>query len=322
MWETRVELAMLAYMHFAGRRRNGAVRPLGKALQALAIGAMLGAGSTPASAQPEPSTLVFAAASTMAPLNDLAQSFEREQGRRVRFSFAASSTLARQVMHGARADLFLSANRQWLDLLERDGFLAADSRRELAGNRLVLIRLADSGADVILSRPATLLGTLADFPLLLADPAHVPAGIYAREALEHFKLWEPLQGRLAFAANARAVTVRVVRGEAPLGITYASELSAESGPVSAAWLPAESHSPIRYELALIEPADNPLAVAFYDYLRSEQAQAVFLRHGFTLRTEDVPESEGALGGEGVPPSTKAGTPSLPGRAGRPRPQER
>lgn len=302
---------MLATMRIAGRRWNGAGRPLGTAVRALAIGAALCAGSTPAPAQPEPSTLVFAAASTMAPLNELAQSFERKHGGSVRFSFAASSTLARQVTHGARADLFLSANRQWLDRLEREGFLAAGSRRELTGNRLALIRLADGGADVILSRPATLLGALADFPLVLADPAHVPAGIYAREALEYLDLWQPLQGRLAFAANARAVTVRVARGEAPLGITYASELRGESGLVSAAWLPAESHSPIRYELALIEPADNPSALAFYEYMLSEQAQAVFLRYGFSSQTE------GAPGSEGVPPSTKAGTPSHPGRAGAP-----
>ncbi|MCY3988373.1 MAG: substrate-binding domain-containing protein, partial [Gammaproteobacteria bacterium] len=107
------------------------MRPLGKAVRVLAVGAVLCAGSAPAPAQPTPATLVFAAASTMVPLSDLAQSFEREQLRRVRFSFAASSTLARQVMHGARADLFLSANRQWLDRLERDGFLAAGSRREV-----------------------------------------------------------------------------------------------------------------------------------------------------------------------------------------------
>ncbi len=217
----------------------------------------------------------------MAPLNDLAQSFERERGRSVRFSFAASSTLARQVMHGARAEVFVSANRQWLDRLDRAGLLAAGSRRELTGNRLALIRLADSGADVILSRPATLLEALADFPLVLADPSHVPAGMYAREALERLDLWAPLRGRLAFAANARAVTVRVARGEAPLGITYASELRGQSSLASAARLPEESHSPIRYELALIEPADNPSALAFYEYLLSGEAQRVFLEHGFT-----------------------------------------
>ena len=305
---------MLASMRFSGRRRNGPGRPLGKAVQILAIGSLLCVASTPAPAQPEASTLVFAAASTMAPLNDLAQSFEGEQGRRVRFSFAASSTLARQVMHGARADLFLSANRQWLDRLEREGLLVAGSRRELTGNRLVLIRPADSGADVIFSRPGAPLGVLSDFPLVLADPAHVPAGIYAREALEYLKLWEPLQGRLAFAPNARAVTVRVMRGEAPLGITYASELRAESGLDAAILLPAESHSPIRYELALIEPADNPSARAFYEYLLSGEAQAVFLKHGFTPRNRSGP------GSEGVPPSAKAGTLSHRESAGRPRSQ--
>lgn len=279
---------MLASMHFAGGRRNGAEQPLGRALRALAIGVLLCAASTPAPAQPKPSILVFAAASTMAPLNDLAQSFERKHGGSVRFSFAASSTLARQVIHGARADLFLSANRQWLDRLERDGLLVADSRRRLSGNRLALIRPADGGAVVILSRPASLLEALADFPLVLADPSHVPAGVYAREALEHFKLWEPLQGRLAFAANARAVTVHVTRGEALLGITYASELRGESGLGAAALLPAESHSPIRYELALIEPADNPPARAFYAYLLGNKARQVFLKHGFTPGREGVP----------------------------------
>lgn len=273
---------MLASMRFSGGRRNGAEQPSGRALQALAISLLLCAASTPAPAQPEPSTLVFAAASTMAPLHDLAQSFERERGPRVRFSFAASSTLARQVMHGARADLFLSANRQWLDRLERDGLLVPGSRRELTGNRLVLIRRADGGAHVTLTGPATLLEALSDFPLVLADPSHVPAGIYAREALDYLKLWEPLQGSLAFAANARAVTVQVMRGEAPLGITYASELRGESGLGAAALLPPESHSPIRYELALIEPADNPPARAFYEHLLGGEAQEVFLKHGFTV----------------------------------------
>jgi len=268
-------------------------------MRALAVGAALCAGSPSAIAQPAPSTLVFAAASTMVPLNDLAQSFEREQGLPVRFSFAASSTLARQVMHGARADLFLSANRQWLDLLERDGFLTAGSRRELTSNRLALIRPADGDADVILNRPATLLGALADFPLVLADPSHVPAGIYAREALEHLDLWEPLQGRLAFAANARAVTVRVARGEAPLGITYASELRADSGLDAAALLPAESHSPIRFELALIESAGNPSALAFYEYLLSSESRQVFLKHGFT-------SGSGGTAPTAIPPSAKAG----------------
>ena len=279
---------MLACMRLAGGRRNESARPLGKALRVLALGAMLCAGSLPAPAQPGPSVLVFAAASTMVPLDALAQSFEQEHGRRVRFSFAASSTLARQVIHGARADLFLSANRQWLDRLEQAGLLEPGSRRPLIGNRLALIRLAHGGAQVTLSRPATLLAALADFPLVLADPAHVPAGIYAREALEHLELWGPLAGRLAFAANARAVTVRVAQGEAPLGITYASELDADASLAAAAFLPAESHSPIRYELALLGPAESPAAPSFYEYLFTGEAQSVFREHGFTPVSEGPP----------------------------------
>ena len=269
---------MLAGMFFSDVKHGC---PRSRVLPALAAAALLCAQGAPALGQPQPAPLVFAAASTMVPLNALAQSFEREHGQSVRFSFAASSTLARQVMHGARADMFVSANRRWLDQLEGEGLLAEGSRREVAGNRLALIRLAGSGAELSLSEPGPLLEALADFPLVLANPAHVPAGIYAREALETLKLWEPLKGRLAFAANARAVTVRVARGEAPLGVTYASELSADSRLDAAAWLPANSHTPIRYELALIEPAENLAAKAFHAYALSEEATAIFLQHGFT-----------------------------------------
>lgn len=261
-------------------------------------------------AQAEP--VVFAAASTMAPVGELAAAFERERGRAVRLSFAASSTLARQIAHGARADLFLSANRRWLEHLEQAGLLAEGSRRELAGNRLALIRPADQGRDaqVALERPASLLNVLEGLPLVVADPAHVPAGIYAREALEHLGLWEPLGGRMAFAANARAVTVRVARGEASLGITYASELGGNPALALAALLPEDSHAPIRYELVLVEPAGNPLAQAFFDYLLGDEARSVFLRHGFTSGREGFPATEGTR------PSPTAGRRTAPVRTGR------
>lgn len=294
---------MLASMRLAGRRQVGAARAIRKAVQGVALVLMLCAGNTALSADRESSTIVFAAASTMVPLRVLAESFAREHEARVEFSFAASSTLARQVVHGARAGLFVSANRQWLDRLERAGLLVAGSRRELTGNRLVLIRPADSDASVTWDRPGTLLAALDGFPLVLADPAHVPAGIYAREALERLKLWEPLQGRLAFAPNARAVTVQVARGEAPLGITYASELSAGSRLAAAALLPADSHSPIRYELALMEPGQDAVARAFYEHLFSGKAQTVFREHGFTPRSESVPPS--APGEKAYPPSPGA-----------------
>lgn len=276
---------MLASMRVGRRRQTRAERPVRKAAQAGALVLLLCAGNTAASADLQPPAIVFAAASTMVPLGVLAQSFAREDEGRVEFSFAASSTLARQVIHGARAGLFVSANRQWLDRLERDGLLVAGSRRELSGNRLALIRRADSDASVAWDRPGTLLAALDEFPLVLADPAHVPAGIYAREALKRLKLWEPLQGRLAFAPNARAVTVQVARGEAPLGITYASELSAGSRLAPAALLPPDSHSPIRYEMALVVAGQDAVARAFYQYLLSGKAQTVFREHGFTAVSE-------------------------------------
>ena len=249
--------------------------------------------------------MVFAAASTTAALSELAAIHERRQGWALRLSFASSATLARQVLNGARPALFLSANRRWMDALDDAGLLVAASRKELLGNRLVMIRHTGSDHSVKLAEPDTLLGALGDTPLVLGDPAHVPAGMYARESLQRLGLWERLQGRLAFAANARAVTVRVARGEAPLGITYASELAGESRIEAAAAIPPDAHAPIRYEIAMIAPEGDPAAWAFVNYLFSVEAQRIFLSHGFTP------------GNEGILPSTKAGMPSLPGKAGRP-----
>ena len=314
---------MLAAMRAKVRSQIKAARPGRRLLWALALSGLLCAGNTAASGDADPPTVVFAAASTMAPMRVLAHSFEREHGERVQFSFAASSTLARQVIHGARAGLLVSANQRWLDRLEHAGLLVAGSRRELAGNRLALIRPAESDALVAWSRPASLLAALGEFPLLLADPSHVPAGTYAREALERLDLWEPLQGRLAFAANARAVTVRVARGEALLGITYASELHGEKRVAAAALLPPGSHSPIRHELALIEPGTDAVARTFQEYLLTAESQTVLREHGFTPGREGVPPSVKArrltsLGYEDGMPSVKVGTPSLSVRwAGRP-----
>ena len=227
-------------------------------------------------------TVVFAAASTMAPMNKLAAMHERGRERRIRISFAASASLARQVLNGAQPGLFLSANRRWMDALEDAGLVVDRSRRTLLANRLIVIRRKQTGRtpSLSLARPAPLLAALGDQPLMLGDPSHVPAGIYAREALRQLGLWEALRGRLAFAANARAVTVRVARGEAPLGITYASELKGEPRIEAAATFPEQAHAPIRYELALVMPETDPEAAAFFDFLLGDTAAGVFRAHGF------------------------------------------
>ena len=280
---------------------------------ALLVTSLLLIGNPVLSDEPE-SPVIFAAASTTSAMTKLGARFEHGEGKRVILSFAASSTLARQIVNGARPALFLSANPQWMHALREAALLAKETSRELLGNRLALIRHADSDARVDLADPASLLSALGDAPLILADPAHVPAGIYAREALEHFGLWRRLDGRMAFVPNARAVTARVALGDAPLGITYVSDLHGLDTVVLAALFPVESHTPIRYELALVTPATNPVALDFFDYLFSEQAQAIFEAHGFAPAAQGLRRESGR---EGILPSGEGWKPSVPGgNAGR------
>ncbi len=301
---------MLASMRLVGGMREKRAWPRRTTPRAVAIATALACFGPLAPADESRAPVVFAAASTAIPLGALAQSFERGNGAHVKLSLAASSTLARQVIEGASASMFLSANTLWMDQLEKAGLLVEESRRALLYNRLAVLRHKNNQAPVRLDQPATLLAALEDFPLVMADPAHVPAGMYAQEALEKLRLWDRLQGRLAFVPNARAVTVWIARGEAPLGLTYLSELEGMSDLQVAATIPPETHSPIRYELALIAPQGNSVAQAFYDFLLTDEALAVFEAQGFTP------------GNEGVPPSSKARAP-LPAtsRAGRPRSQE-
>jgi len=269
---------MLARM-FSGQA-NCALRRALLAGAAAALAVLLLALAPPAAGAQRELPVIFAAASATAALSELAAAHERRGGRPLRLSFASSATLARQILNGAQPALFLSASRKWMDALDKAGLLIAGSRRELLGNRLMLIRRKGAKRSVSLADPETLLDTLGDRPLLLGDPAHVPAGLYAREALQRLGIWERLQGRLAFAANARAVTARVARGEAPLGITYASELKQDSRVEAGAAIPPDTHTPIRYEIALIAPQQSSAATAFSNYLLGEAARTVFRAHGF------------------------------------------
>ncbi len=278
---------MLACMRVAGGMQGKPAWPRWKIMAWLVLATTPGIWFPPVVADDSRAPVVFAAASTAVPLGALAQTFERRNNGHVEFSFAASSTLARQIIHGAPPSLFLSANTQWMDQLDQAGLLVKGSRRALLGNRLALIAHSNRETMVDLAQAASLLAALEGTPLVMADPAHVPAGIYTREALESLSLWNPLQGRLAFVASARAVSVQIARGEAPLGITYASELKGQSALQAAAHIPAEAYSPIRYELALVAPDDDPVARAFYEYLFTEEALAVFAEHGFTRGNQDT-----------------------------------
>jgi molybdate transport system substrate-binding protein len=223
---------------------------------------------------------VFAAASTTDALQAVLAAFRTARPETsVRASFAASSTLAKQIARGAPADLYLSANTGWMDYLEKHGRIAPDSRMDLLGNRLVLI--APKGADLP-ARIEALPQALGDRRLAIGDPAHVPAGIYARKALKTLGIWAELRGRRAYAADVRAALALVGRGEAAAGIVYATDARISDAVQAVATLPADSHPPIAYPLARVQGADSADVRALYRFLRGERARAIFREHGFAV----------------------------------------
>ena len=213
----------------------------------------------------------------------IAESWPREP--KPSLVFAASSTLARQIEQGAPADLFLSADEQWMDYAEQRGLILPETRRAVLGNALVLIAPADSRAGPVTLTPGAELAKLLgdDGRLAVGDPAHVPAGIYAAAALTSLGLWQALAPRLARAENVRAALLLVERGEAPLGIVYATDAAASRRVRVLGTFPADSHPPISYPFALTQRgAGNAAAHDLLAYLSGPQAAETWRRYGFTL----------------------------------------
>lgn len=232
----------------------------------LALAAVLFAW--PVAAQEE-RLLVFAAASLKNALDEANRDFHD-----IVVSYAASSALARQIERGAPAQVFISADLEWMDYLDEKGLTAPGSRRNLLGNRLVWIVPA---ASATLSEPLQALG--ATGRLALADPQYVPAGKYARAALEKLGAWPAVSRRIAAAENVRAALALVARGESPLGIVYETDARDEPKVSIAARIDPRLHPAIIYPAAALRPA-APLAREYLDYLASPAAMAVFARHGF------------------------------------------
>lgn len=235
----------------------------------------------PAPAAPVPVPLtVFAAASLKESLDAAWAEYARGSGTAVRVAYAATPALARQIAQGAPADVFIAADRDWMDDLQRRGLLRPGTRRDLLGNTLVLV--APRGARVpavSLSRPASLARALGDGRLALALTGSVPAGRYARAALASLGLWPALRARVVESENVRAALVLVARGEARMGIVYASDARAEPRVRVLAVFPARSHPPIVYPVAVTARARHPRAAAFAAWLATPPARAIFARHG-------------------------------------------
>jgi len=260
--------------------RRGVLRLLGTC--ALLFAAGVHAQAEPASAPP---LTVFAAASLKEAMDDAGAAWQRRSGQRVRNAYAASSALARQLAQGAPADVFVSADGDWMDWLQQRGLVDARSRRDLLGNALVLVAPKDSPArPLALDRGTDLLPLLGgDGRIALALTASVPAGKYAKAAFESLGMWSALRGRAAEAENVRAALLLVARGEAPLGVVYASDALAEPRVRVLAAFPAGSHPPIAYPVARIASSRNPRAAAFVRWLATPEAAAIFRRHGFEPR---------------------------------------
>lgn len=225
--------------------------------------------------------LVFAAASTTEAMSELGTAFARQSGVAVVNSFAASSTLAKQIELGAPADVYLSANIKWMDYLQRVGVINPVTRVNLARNRLVLIAPARSAVKAVtLSQGLGLSRWLGGGRLAMGDPAHVPAGIYAHQALAALGIWPRVKGRIAAAANVRAALALVQAGEAPLGVVYSTDAALTRGVRVVARFAESSHDPIVYPAALVAGRERPEARAYLRFLASPAARAVFAEHGF------------------------------------------
>ncbi len=247
---------------------------------AMLLVAMLSAAQAAAAEPARDGITVFAAASLTESVGELAAAYRQRTGVVVRTSFASSGTLARQIEAGAQADLFICADAAWMDYLEERHALVAQTRRNLVGNRLVLIAPAGSTLAVKLGPHAPLAAALHGERLALADPASVPAGRYAQAAFTSFGIWQDLQAQLLRAEDVRIALMWVARGEAPLGVVYATDARAEPRVQVLDTFPESSHPPILYPMALVTGA-SPAAAGLAAFLASPEASAVFAKAGFT-----------------------------------------
>ena len=229
-------------------------------------------------------TLVFAAASLKPALDTILATPQARAIGEFSVSYAASSKLARQIVHGAPAAVFISADEDWMDVVERSGRLVAGTRSDLLANALVLIAPADSTAQLAIAPGFDLAGALGENGrLAIAEPASVPAGKYARAALLSLGVWPGVEARLVPAVHVRAALNFVARHEAPLGIVYRSDALSEDSVRVVDTFPASSHPPIVYPIALIKAGDNEAARQLLVLLHGPEAGRIFRSFGFDPR---------------------------------------
>ena len=227
---------------------------------------------------------VFAAASLTDALQKIANQYQQGKDVRIVSSFASSSTLARQITQDAPADLFISADQQWMDYAEKKHALDDASRFTLLGNELVLVAPVDHAQKVTINKTTDWKQLLQGQRLAVGDPDHVPAGIYAKEALSNLGAWAQLEPVLARSNNVRAALALVERNETPYGIVYGSDAVASNKTVVVGRFPAESHQPVEYPMAIVKDHNRAAVTAFYHYLKGPQAAEIFTQYGFSPKS--------------------------------------
>lgn len=225
---------------------------------------------------------VFAAASTTNVITDVAKSYEKYSGRKVTTSFAASSTLARQIEQGAPAHLYVSANIKWMDYLIKKQMVHEDSKTILFSNRLALITANNKYKPLVINRQTPLRQMLGDGYLTMANPDHTPMGMYAKQSLTNLGLWTSIEKKIAKAKDVRAALMLVERQEVPLGIVYITDSRISSRVKVLGILPPETHSSIVYLTALVKGQESESAQIFLDYMRSDSAKNIYEKHGFLM----------------------------------------
>lgn len=234
------------------------------------------------SAQAAERVTVFAAASLKTALDQVAAAWTAETQNRAVISYAASSALAKQIEQGAPADVFFSADLDWMDYLGQKALIDQPSVTRLLGNEIVLIAPADSTATAEIAPGFDLAALLGESRLAMGDVKSVPAGKYGKAALETLGVWASVAGKLAQAENVRAALKLVATGEAPLGIVYLTDAQADSSVKVLGVFPASSHPPIIYPVARVAGSNSGTAAEFIAYLTSPAAQAIFTAQGFKL----------------------------------------
>ncbi len=227
---------------------------------------------------------VFAAASMTNVLEQVKASYLKLHPKEeIDFSFASSSVLARQISQGAPADIFISANQKWMDFLAEQNAIEPKTRVNLVQNTLVMIAPKNSKIESVKLENPQWQANLKESYLAVGDPAHVPAGKYAQQALTSLNQWQAVEEKLARANNVRAALALVEQGEAPLGIVYGTDAVASQKVKVVAIFPANSHAPIEYPAAIVAGHHNQESQTFLDYLTSDEAKQIFIQAGFAVK---------------------------------------